>query len=100
MISTHCVINRQVLASKTLPQKLRQTLDAAIRIDLDSDHKLLLFHTDVRWLFKGNMLARLYELKEEVILVLEFKEKHDLLTKLRDDTFQWRLAYLTNILTP
>ncbi|CAH1965958.1 unnamed protein product [Acanthoscelides obtectus] len=54
------------LTSKTLPQKLRQTLDSAIRIvnyikssalnsrlftllceDLDSDHKVLLFHTDV-----------------------------------------------------
>ncbi|CAH1985487.1 unnamed protein product [Acanthoscelides obtectus] len=64
MVSTHCVIHRQALASKTLPQKLRQTLDLAIRIvnyikisalnsrlftllcdDLDSDQKVLLFHT-------------------------------------------------------
>lgn len=65
--------------------------------DLDSDHKVLLFHTEVRWLFKGNTLARLYELKEEVILFLEFKEKHDLLTMFKDDTFQYTLAYLTDI---
>ncbi|CAH1995371.1 unnamed protein product [Acanthoscelides obtectus] len=32
MVSTHCVIHRQGLASKTLPQKLRQALDSAIRI--------------------------------------------------------------------
>ncbi|CAH1983113.1 unnamed protein product [Acanthoscelides obtectus] len=43
------------------------------------------------------MLARLYELKEEAILFLEFKEKHDLLTVFKDGTFQWRLAYLTDI---
>nr|CAI5863544.1 unnamed protein product [Callosobruchus analis] len=30
-IGTHCVIHRQALASKTLPQKLRQTLDSAIK---------------------------------------------------------------------
>ncbi|CAH2001329.1 unnamed protein product [Acanthoscelides obtectus] len=42
--------------------------------DLDSDHKVLLFHTDVRWLSKGNMLVRLFELNEEVVLFLEFRE--------------------------
>ncbi|CAH1956841.1 unnamed protein product [Acanthoscelides obtectus] len=82
MVSTHCVIHRQALASKTLPQKSRQTLDSAIRIvnyikssalnsrlftllceDLDSDHKALLFNTKVRWLSKGNMLVRVYGLK-------------------------------------
>ncbi|CAH2004743.1 unnamed protein product [Acanthoscelides obtectus] len=84
MVSTHWVIHRQTLASKTLPQILRLTLDSAIRIvnyikssalnsrlftllceDLDPDHKVPLFHTEVRWLSKSNTLARLYELKEE-----------------------------------
>ncbi|CAH1964676.1 unnamed protein product [Acanthoscelides obtectus] len=32
MVSTHCVIHWQALASKTLPLKLRHTLDSAIRI--------------------------------------------------------------------
>lgn len=32
MVSTHCFIHRQALASKPLPHKLRQTLDSAIRI--------------------------------------------------------------------
>ncbi|CAH2001884.1 unnamed protein product, partial [Acanthoscelides obtectus] len=64
--------------------KLRQTLDPDVRVvnyiksstlnsrlftvlyeDLDSDHKVLLFHTEVRWLSKSNMFSRLYELKEE-----------------------------------
>nr|CAI5825250.1 unnamed protein product [Callosobruchus analis] len=84
MATTHCVIHRQTLASKPLPQKLRQTFDSAMEIvnyiknsvlnsqlftllceDLDSNHKALLLHTEVRWLSKGNMLARLHKLKEE-----------------------------------
>ncbi|CAG4980470.1 unnamed protein product [Parnassius apollo] len=90
--------------------ELRQTLDSAIRTvnyikssalnsrlftliceDLDSNHKVLLFHTEVV------VLARLYEVKEEVNLFLELKEKHDLLTMFKDDTFQCILAYLTDI---
>ncbi|CAG4975310.1 unnamed protein product [Parnassius apollo] len=121
MVSIHCFIHRQALVSKTLPQKLLQTLDSAIRIvnyikssalnsrlftllceDLDSDHKNLLYHTEVRWLSKGNMLARLYELKEEVILFLQFKEKHDLLTMFKDDSFQWvhsKASTLLNVIS-
>nr|CAI5861737.1 unnamed protein product [Callosobruchus analis] len=97
MLSSHCVIHRQASASKPLPQKLRQTLDSAIKVlftllceYLDSDHKLLLFHTNVRWLSKANMFSRLHELKE-VIIFLEFKEKHDFLTMFKDDIFQWNL---------
>lgn len=33
---------------------------------LNAEHDVLLFHTEVRWLSKVNMLERLYELKEEV----------------------------------
>ncbi|CAH2004507.1 unnamed protein product [Acanthoscelides obtectus] len=92
MVSTHCVIHRQALAS-TLPPKLRQTLDLAIRIVNYIKSSAL----NIRWLSKGNILARLYELKERYIPFLEFKEKHDFLTMFKDDTFQWRLAYLTDI---
>lgn len=116
MISTYYVIHRQALASKTLPEKLLKTLESAIKIvnsikssalnsqlftllceDLDSDDKVLLFHTQVRWLSKGNMLARLYELKEEVTLFLEFKERNDLLQMFNNEEFQCRLAYLTDM---
>ncbi|CAH0720007.1 unnamed protein product, partial [Brenthis ino] len=35
---------------------------------MDSDHETLLFHTEVRWLSKGNMLGRLYEHRAELWL--------------------------------
>nr|CAI5855522.1 unnamed protein product [Callosobruchus analis] len=43
------------------------------------------------------MLARLHELKEEVIIFLGFKEKHVFLTMFKDDIFQGNLALLTDI---
>ncbi|GBP39153.1 SCAN domain-containing protein 3 [Eumeta japonica] len=54
--ATHCFVHRQALVAKTLDR---------------TEHKTLLFHTEVRWLSKGNMLARLYELRYEVIKFLE-----------------------------
>ena len=43
------------------------------------------------------MLAHINELKEEVILFLEFKVKNDLLKMFNNEKFHWRLAYLVEI---
>lgn len=40
----------------------------------------LLFHTNVRWLSKGNMLGRFCELREEVTMILEIKQNDYLAT--------------------
>ncbi|CAH1970177.1 unnamed protein product [Acanthoscelides obtectus] len=114
MVSTHCVIHLQALASKTLPQKLRQTLYSAIRIvnynkssALNSRLFTLLARISIlitkffcstqkyAGCPKATCLDRLYKLKEEA-LFLESKEKHDFLM-FKNYTFQWRLAYLTDI---
>lgn len=46
------------------------------------------------------MLPRVYELKKEVIIFLEFQEKYNFLTIFKDGMFQWQLAYLTEYLVP
>ena len=33
-----------------------------------STHEVLLFHTFVRWLLKGNVLNRVFEIKDEIQL--------------------------------
>ncbi|XP_045470679.1 zinc finger BED domain-containing protein 5-like [Harmonia axyridis] len=117
IITTHCIIHRQVLASKTLPVCLNDTLQMAIKVvnvikssalntrlfkklctKMDSGHEALLFHTEVRWLSKGNMLGRLYELRAEVEIFLVDKKINDLL-KLCDAACQMNLAYLVDIFT-
>ncbi|XP_077975251.1 protein FAM200C-like [Styela clava] len=106
-IGTHCVIHRETLASRTMPPTLDDKLAVVIRIvnfvkptpvksrlfarlckNMDSDHEALLFHTPVRWLSKGNMLSRVYEMREEVKLFLEAQGKQDLLLSFASDSFQ------------
>jgi hypothetical protein len=115
-VGTHCVIHREALASRTLSSAMNKTLSIAIRVvnfvkttpvksrlfarlckDMDSDHETLLFHTSVRWLSKGNMLARVYEMREEVKLFLEAQGKHDILLSFTSQSFQLVLAYLVDI---
>ena len=73
--SLHCMIHRQALTSKTLPQVLKETLDTVIRTvnfvktsalnsrlfkklchDMDYVHEMLLFYTQIPWLSKGNVV--------------------------------------------
>ncbi|KAL4097758.1 hypothetical protein QTP88_022480 [Uroleucon formosanum] len=114
-LMTHCVIHRQALATKTLPEELANVLKLAIKlvnfvkskalntrifkklcVELDSEYDTLLFHTEVRWLSKGNMLKRLYELKEEMKLFLNEKDS-ELLEKFCDLKFELQFAYLVDI---
>ena len=115
IIGSHCVIHREALASRTLPVVLNEILAITIRVvnyvkasalnsrlftmlckEMDSNHEMLLFHTSVRWLSKGNMLARVYEMREEVKVFLEDQRKQDLLS-FTSDSFQLALAYLVDI---
>lgn len=113
-ITTHCVIHRQALAAKTLPECFAIAMKTAIKVvnfiknsalntrlfkqlcsDMNSEHETLLFHTEVRWLSKGNMLSRLYELREEVQAFLTDKNK-ELLDQFCESKFQIRFAYLVD----
>ena len=74
-VGTHCVIHREALAAWTLPVEFMHSLNSVINIlnfikagalntrlfarlcqDFGADHEALMFHTNVLWLSKGNML--------------------------------------------
>lgn len=112
---THCIIHREALASKTLGPELKSVLDTAIKIvnhiksrplntrlfatlcnELGSQHEGLLFHTEVRWLSRGNVLSRLFELRDEVRLFL-MEQGSQLADHLTDPDWLTRLAYLSCI---
>ncbi len=85
----HCMIHRFALASKTLPDELCKILEAVVKCvnfvkpgavnsrlflnlcrNMDSEHEALLFYSKVRWLSKGNVVNRVFELRGELKLLL------------------------------
>ena len=63
---------------------------------MGSDHQNLLFHSEVRWLSRGVVLKRLYELRKEVELFL-IDKKSDLSHYFQDKKWVARLAYLSDM---
>ncbi|XP_055549359.1 zinc finger BED domain-containing protein 5-like [Wyeomyia smithii] len=113
---THCMIHRQAPASKTLPNSLGVVLKQIIKIvnfvkssalnsrlfkqlgaNMDSNHQMLLYHTNVRWLSKGNVTDRFFELRAEVKSFLELQNKNELLAVIKNPHWIMQLAYLADI---
>ena len=78
VIVTHCFLHRHALASKTLPTILREVLSTAVKVvnfirtralnhrvfkrfchEMGAEYEVLLHHTEVRWLSRGQILTRL-----------------------------------------
>lgn len=117
----HCMLHRQALASKTLPSELKEILNKTIKMvnfikssalntrlfrllcaDLDAAHESLLYHTEVRWLSRGNVVKRVYELQEEMKVFFTHTNKPETniyLDDLNDPIFLDKLSYLVDIFT-
>ncbi|XP_077093644.1 protein FAM200C-like [Siphateles boraxobius] len=86
VLTVHCMLHRHNLAAKNLSPSLHQSLNIAARAinkikahalndrifrqlcgENDEAFQRLLLHTEVRWLSKGNCLARLCELFTSVL---------------------------------
>lgn len=113
----HCIIHREALASKNLSEDLKLVLDTAVKIinfikarpmnsrifskmcqEMGSEHQQLLLHTEVRWLSRGKILTRLFELKDEVFVFLsDFDKDKKFVDLLNDENWLCKLAYLSDI---
>ncbi len=115
--STHCFIHRESLATKKMSVELNSVLSEVVKIvnyvktnalnsriftalcdDMGSDHKQLLLHAEVRWLSRGKVLSRVFELRNELTEFLH--EKKPNWTQLFQNA-NWlaKLAYLADIFT-
>ena len=80
----HCFLHRQNLATRQMSPELHDVLSVAVKAinlikknalrsqrfaalcdRLNSDHLLLLYHCEVRWLSKGCVFNRLFEMRHE-----------------------------------
>lgn len=115
MLSTHCIIHREHLSAKKLSSELRNVLNITVKIvneirsralnsrlfkllceSMDSQHQHLLLHAEVRWLSRGRVLSRLFELRKEAKQFLQ--EANSPLTEfLVDEMWISKLAYLVDI---
>ena len=75
---------------------LNTRLFANLCADLSSDYKCLLFYTEVRWLSRGNMARRVFELRNELLKFYE-ERNHNFKNDLTNTKFLLRLAYLSDI---
>ena len=64
---------------------------------MDSNHVALLFHTAVRYLSKGNVVERVFELRDELNTFLEIQGKHDFMIHFIDECLIQRTAYLSHM---
>ena len=64
---------------------------------MNANHETLLSHKAVRWLSKGNVPARVYELRKEVEPFLKAQEYQNLPHLFIADGFLLTLAYLVDI---
>ena len=115
IVQTHCMIHSEVLAAKHLGKSLSEVLSACVEVvksikarplqsrlfsllcdELGSQHSNLLLHTKVRWLSRGKIVERVFELRKELLIFLQEHNPH-LASFVADETWLGKLAYLADI---
>ncbi|XP_049321925.1 protein FAM200B-like [Astyanax mexicanus] len=111
----HCFLHREALAAKNMVPDLNEALQDVIKVvnhikrsakssrcfsnlckDLGSEHMQVLYHSEVRWLSRGKVLSRFYELKTEIATFLS--ENNSVYAELFDNnTWLALVAYLADI---
>ncbi|KAL4126012.1 hypothetical protein QTP88_010244 [Uroleucon formosanum] len=112
---THCIIHREALASKYLSPELNQVLECVLNVvnyiktrslksrffkklceDMGAEHTSLLYYSSARWLSRGNMILRTFELREEIYVFIK-EEGHKHASEFSNKEFLIKLAYLCDI---
>ncbi|XP_072229039.1 zinc finger BED domain-containing protein 5-like [Leuresthes tenuis] len=113
---THCVIHREALASRQLSPELNEVLTEVVSVvnfikirplkarlfsalceEMGADHTSVLFHSEARWLSRGKVLSRVFELRAEIRMFLEEEHMYEAASKFCDEQFLLKLAYLSDV---
>ena len=115
IVFTYCFLHREALVSRSLVPELQKVLDEMIKIvnyiksrplrsrlfsilcsAMESSHTQLLLHTEVRWLSRGWVLSRFYELREELCLFL-ISEESELADLISNEIWCNKVAFLADV---
>ena len=112
LVVCHCIIHQENLCAHSL--KLSHVMSTVVSTinfiksrglnsrqfkellsELESEYGDLVYHCEVRWLSRGEMLARFYKLREEVKQFMDMKGKP--VDELRDSKWLCDLAFMVDI---
>ncbi|XP_070797156.1 SCAN domain-containing protein 3-like [Pituophis catenifer annectens] len=113
--STHCIIHREMLASRKMSPEFNSVLNDVVKVinhikanalnsrlfeqlceEMDTEHRCLLLYTEIRWLSRGKSLSRVFELREPLQRFLSEK-KSPLAAHFSDKVWLAKLVYLCDI---
>ncbi len=113
---THCIIHREALASRQLSPTLNDVLSEVVIVvnyiktrplksrlfsalceEMGANHTAVLFHSEARWLSRGKVLSRVFELREQIQIFLQEEGMNELASKFGNEQFLMKLAYLSDI---
>ena len=108
----HCILHQEALCGKSL--QMNDVMDVVVKTvnfirarglnhrqfvsfvaDLETEYGELLYHTEIRWLSRGKVLQRFFELRQEIALFMAMKDRE--VPQLNDPMFLSDLAFLTDI---
>lgn len=112
LLQVHCLIHQQALCGKVLKwdsvmkvvvlcinfiraNGLKHRQFQQFLSELESAYGDVLNHTEIRWLSRGKVLRRFYELLPDVNAFLQSKGKT--VPELIDPAWKWHLAFLTDV---
>ena len=108
----HCIIHQQALCGKFLgAASVMSVVISTVNYirktglnhrqfkhfleTIESEYGDLLYHTEVRWLSRGNVLKRFFDLRMEIDIFMNEKLKP--VPEISDPKWLWYLAFLTDI---
>lgn len=112
---THCFLHREQLAAKDMSSNLHEVLNECVTIvnyirksalktrifkilceEMGSEHQTLFLHSHIRWLSRGKVLKRFFELRMEIEIFLR-EQKSTLCEFFQNNLWLAKVAYLADI---
>ena len=116
IITVHCFLHREALVAQTIGTELRAVMDKVVQMvnyiksrplksrlfaliceEMGAKYKTLLLHTEVRWLSRGRVLCRVYELREMMLKLFEENGQNEFCDIIKNELWCTKLAYLADI---